>query len=64
MILSIINIANLVVVCCVNFAARYYELNPKIGDGGSHNTKLAAISRRGSQGQSFDHKQALPRGNL
>ena len=63
MILSIINIANLVVVCCVNFAARYYEFNPKTGDGGSHNTKLAATSRRGSQGRAFDHKQALPGGN-
>ena len=63
MILFIINIANLVVVCCANLAARYHELNPKTGDGGSHNTKLAATSRRGSQGRAFDHKQALPRGN-
>ena len=63
MILSIINIANIVVVCCANLAARYHELNPKTGDGGSHNTKLAATSRRGSQGRAFDHKQALPRGN-
>ena len=63
MILSIINIANMVVVCCVNLAARYHELNPKTGDGGSHSTKLAATSRRGSQGRAFDHKQALPGGN-
>ena len=63
MILSIINIANLVVVCCAHFAARYHEFNPEIGDGGSHNTKLAATSRRGSQGWAFDHKQALPGGN-
>ena len=62
MILSIINIANIVVVCCVNLAARYHELNPKTCDGGSHNTKLAATSRRGSQGRAFDHKQALPGG--
>jgi len=61
--LSIINIANLVVVCCAHLAARYHEFNPKIGDGGSHNTKLAATSRRGSQGRAFDHKQALPGGN-
>ena len=61
--LSIINIANLVVVCCAHFAARYHEFNPEIGDGGSHNTKLAATSRRGSQGRAFDLKQALPRGN-
>jgi hypothetical protein len=57
MSLSIINIANLVVVCCANLAARYQVLNPKIG-GGSYNTKLAATSRRGSQGRAFDHKQA------
>ena len=63
MILSIINIANIVVVFCVNLAARYHELNPKTGDGGSHSTKLAATSRRGSQGRAFDHKQALPGGN-
>ena len=63
MILSIINIPNLVVVCCANVATRYHELNPKTGDGGSHNTKLAATSRRGSQGRAFDHKQALPGGN-
>ena len=61
--LSIINIANLVVVCCANLAARYHELNPKTGVGGSHNTKLAATSRRGSQGRAVDHKQALPGGN-
>ena len=61
--LSIINIANLVVVCCAHFAARCYEFNPEIGDGGSHNTKLAATSRRDSQGRAFDHKQALPGGN-
>src|SRR6185312_14556292 len=63
MILSIINIANLVVVCCVNLAARYHELNPKTSDGGSHNTKLAATSRGGSQGRASDHKQALPGDN-
>jgi len=45
MILSIIDIANLVVVCCINLAARYRELNSKTGDGGSHNTKLASTSR-------------------
>ena len=28
-----------------NLAARYHELNSKIGDGGSHNTKLAATLR-------------------
>jgi hypothetical protein len=50
-------------VCCASLAARYHELNPKIGDGGSHGTKLAATSRRGSQGRAFDHKQALPGGN-
>ena len=50
MTLFTINIANLVVVCCANLAARYQELNPKIGDGGSHNTKLAATTKRGSQG--------------
>ena len=61
--MSIINIANLVVVCCAHLAARYHEFNLKIGDGGSHNTKLAATSRRGSQGRAFDHKQALPGGN-
>jgi len=53
----------MVVVCCVNLAARYHEPNPKTGDGGSHSTKLAATSRRGSQGRAFDHKQALPGGN-
>ena len=63
MILSIINIANLVVVYCANLAARYHELNPKTCDGGSHNTKLAATSRCGSQSRAFDHKQALPGGN-
>ena len=61
--LSIINIANLVVACCAHFAVRYHEFNPETGDGGSHNTKLAATSRRGSKGQAFDHKQALPGGN-
>ena len=61
--LSIINIVNLGVVCCEHFVARYHEFNPEIGDGGSHNTKLAATSRRGSKGQAFDHKQALPGGN-
>ena len=61
--LSIIYIANLVVACCAHFAARYHEFNPEIGDGGSHNTKLAATSRRGSQGRAFDHNQALPGGN-
>ena len=50
-------------VCCAHFAARYHEFNPEIGDGGSHNTKLAATSKRGSQGRAFDHKQALPGGN-
>ena len=44
MILSIINIANLVVVYCANLAARYHELNPNTGDGASLNTKLAATS--------------------
>ena len=63
MILSIINIANLVVVCCVNLTARYHGLNPKTGDGGSHNNKLAATSRGGSQGRASDHKQALPGDN-
>ena len=63
MILFIINIANLIVVCCAHLAARYHEFNLEIGDGGSHNTKLAATSRRGSQGRAFDHKQALPGGN-
>jgi hypothetical protein len=63
MIFSIINIANLIMVCCSSLASRYLELNPKIGDGGSHNTKLAATSRRGPQGRAFDHKQALPGGN-
>ena len=61
--LSIINIANLVVVCCAHLVARYHEFNLEIGDGGSHNTKLAATSRRGSQGRAFDPKQALPGGN-
>ena len=64
MILSIINIANLIVVCFINHAARYHELNPKTGDGGSHNIKLATTSRRGFQGRAFDHKQALSGGNL
>ena len=63
MILFIINITNLVVVCCAHFVARYHEFNPEIGDGESHNTKLAGTSRRGSQGRVFDHKQALPGGN-
>ena len=58
-----INIANLVFVCCAHFAARYHKFNLEIGDGGSHNTKLAVTSRRGSQGRAFDHKQALPGGN-
>jgi hypothetical protein len=63
MTLSFINIENLIMVCWASLAARYHELNRKIGDGGSHNTKLAAMSRRGSQGQAFDHKQALLGGN-
>ena len=63
MILSIINIAKLDVVYCAHLVARYHELNPKIGDGGGHNTKLAATSRRGSQCRDFDHKQALAGGN-
>jgi hypothetical protein len=45
MILFTINVANLVVVCCANLAARFHEFNSKIGDGGSHSTKLAATSR-------------------
>ena len=61
--LSIINIANLIVDCCAHLAARYHKFNPDIGDGGSHNTKVAATSRGGSQGWAFDHKQALPGGN-
>jgi len=63
MVLFIINITNLVVVCCAHLAAKYHEFNLEIGDRGSHNTKLAATSRRGSQGRAFDHKQALPGGN-
>ena len=63
MTLFTINIANLIVICCAHFAARCYEFNPEIGDGGRHNTKLAATSRRDSQGRAFDHKQALPGGN-
>jgi hypothetical protein len=50
-------------VCCANLSTRYHELNLKIGDGGIHNTKLAATSKRGSQGRTFDHKQALLGGN-
>jgi hypothetical protein len=51
------------VVSCASPAGRYHELNRKIGDGGSHNTKLAARSTRGSKGRAFDHKQVLSRGN-
>ena len=61
--LSIMNIVYLIVDCYAHFAARYHEFNSEIGDGGSHNTKLAATSRRGDQGRAFDHKQALPGAN-
>ena len=64
MTLFTINIANLIVICCAHFAARCHEFNSEIGDGGSHNTKLAATSRWGSQGRAFDHKQAVPGGSL